>query len=163
MILKYLLFIGKSNRKHNEVELDDKQIFSKIPDEIFVPKKMEADRPTQPPHNVPRATYTESRIKLTPTKSRIKLSQHVRQVLTETSYDTASASSNSNAHDDSARSDRLSNHTGIRQDLWRSASYSNEQIKLADVNCSNVVVQLMSRNGAARKKLLDDLLNHGEF
>lgn len=51
----------------------------------------------------------------------------------------------------------------VKHCLWNSTSDSNGHIKLMDNLCRDQVVHMMSRNDAARKKMLDDILNHGEF
>ena len=78
------------------------------------------------------------------------------------------AISNNNTRDDTVNdilrlSEVSEDSTGIRNDLWKNATDNNGPIKAVDKLCSSSVVQIMSRNDAARKKLLDDILNHGEF
>eukprot|EP00579_Thalassiosira_antarctica_P023409 CAMPEP_0201988178 /NCGR_PEP_ID=MMETSP0904-20121228/92187_1 /ASSEMBLY_ACC=CAM_ASM_000553 /TAXON_ID=420261 /ORGANISM="Thalassiosira antarctica, Strain CCMP982" /LENGTH=149 /DNA_ID=CAMNT_0048542329 /DNA_START=645 /DNA_END=1095 /DNA_ORIENTATION=+ len=56
--------------------------------------------------------------------------------------------------------------TGIRNELWKSATETdnNGPIKAVDYYlCSYSVVHMTSRNDAASKKLLNDIINHGEF
>mmetsp|Transcript_7891 Transcript_7891/g.13870 ORF Transcript_7891/g.13870 Transcript_7891/m.13870 type:complete len:83 (-) Transcript_7891:482-730(-) len=79
--------------------------------------------------------------------------------------------STTNTHDDDAydcnheyKNDPLSgDSSGIRNELWKSVTDNSGPIKDIDNLCSYSVVQMMSRNDAAKKKMLDDILNHGEF
>ena len=127
-----------------------------IPVEIFIPK-IEFAKEQRPRDEL--VTYSsKSRLKLA-RKARVKPSQRALYGLSPPSYDTSSTSSSTNGHDDSVRS----NFSDIRQDLWRSASDCNEQIKRVDCLCSEMVVQFMSRNETVRMKMLEVVLNRGEF
>lgn len=56
--------------------------------------------------------------------------------------------------------------SSVRHCLWRSALDKTDgggPISHVDELCRDQVVSLMSRNDVMRKKLLDDMLNHGEF
>lgn len=52
---------------------------------------------------------------------------------------------------------------GITNELWKGATEKDGPVKAVDDIISYSVVRLMSRNDAARQKMLEDMLNHGEF
>ncbi|KAL9184539.1 hypothetical protein ACHAXT_012509 [Thalassiosira profunda] len=54
--------------------------------------------------------------------------------------------------------------SSVAKDLWRSATAVDGPIAAVDYTCKyDSVVMIMSRDEETRKKVLDDLLNHGEF
>jgi len=71
--------------------------------------------------------------------------------------------SSTRSKDDSEDEKLSRDSTGYRNDLWKGASDGSGPIKNVDTLCSHSVTQMMSRNDAARQKILDDMLNHGEF
>lgn len=190
MIINPLSFFGKRSQKYDRYELE-KHVFCDIPREIFVPKPKRVVAFIEPPQQPKRVAFADlTKQPHQHEKSRLKRSRRPLKISTElgpkrlamikesdglpssttpTSPSTTT-SSNTKPQDDDTDiewQDRLSKDTGgtgdIRKDLWKSTSDSNGQIKLVDNLCRDKVVHMMSRNDAARKKLLDDMLNHGEF
>ena len=52
---------------------------------------------------------------------------------------------------------------GVKHCLWKATSSSRGLISHVDDLCREQIIYMMSRPEAARKKILDDILNHGEF
>ena len=145
MIFKPLPFFGKSSQnKWSKLDLD-KAVHIRIPDEIFVSNHVAFSVSIQHRHDQLQhdANKDES--------FEIKRSRSARR-------NNLSMTISTNTRDDTVN-DILSKYsTGIRIDLWNSATDNNGSLKAVDNLCSYSVVQTMSRNDADMKKfLLDDI------
>mmetsp|Transcript_16256 Transcript_16256/g.35146 ORF Transcript_16256/g.35146 Transcript_16256/m.35146 type:complete len:159 (-) Transcript_16256:255-731(-) len=147
-------FINKSRRSETR---------ENIPHEIVLPVKLTGIH--KHPHGEPRVNKRLGILKRSQSNNK---SGNIARIKRSTSDSTRELTISSNTQDDAV--DGWSKYSlgcrrsrSVKHCLWKVASDSNGPMTRVDDLCRDQIVHMMSSNEAARKKLLDDMLNHGEF